>query len=215
MRHHDYITLAALRQRFASKALFGYNSHGLHFIQPASHYHTEEDPTMDLAKMIRDVPDFPVKGILFKDITTLIQDPVALKNAIDRMAKPYKGKAIDLVAAIESRGFIFGAPLAYNLGAGFVPVRKPNKLPADTISASYTLEYGTNTLELHKDAVKPGQKVLLVDDLLATGGSARAAATLIEQLGGEVVGIVFLIDLTFLNGIENLKGYDVKSIIQF
>jgi adenine phosphoribosyltransferase len=170
---------------------------------------------MDLARMIRDVPDFPVKGILFKDITTLIKDPAAFREAVDRMAAPYEGMQIDLVAAIESRGFIFGAPLAYKLGAGFIPVRKPNKLPAETISASYTLEYGTNTLEMHKDAIRPGQRVLLVDDLLATGGSAKAAATLIEQLGGKVVGIAFLIDLTFLKGVEKLKGYDVRSIIQF
>jgi len=170
---------------------------------------------MDLARMIRDVPDFPVKGILFKDITTLIKDPAAFREAVDRMAAPYEGMQIDLVAAIESRGFIFGAPLAYKLGAGFVPVRKPNKLPAETISASYTLEYGTNTLEMHKDAIRPGQRVLLVDDLLATGGSAKAAATLIEQLGGKVVGVAFLIDLTFLKGVEKLKGYDVRSIIQF
>ncbi len=170
---------------------------------------------MDLARMIRDVPDFPVKGILFKDITTLIKDPAAFKEAVDLMAAPYEGMEIDLVAAIESRGFIFGAPLAYKLGAGFVPVRKPGKLPAETISASYTLEYGTNTLEIHKDAVRPGQRVLLVDDLLATGGSAKAAATLIEQLGGKVVGVAFLIDLTFLKGVEKLQGYDVRSIIQF
>lgn len=170
---------------------------------------------MDLAQMIRDVPDFPVKGILFKDITTLIKDPAAFREAVDRMAAPYEGMEIDLVAAIESRGFIFGAPLAYKLGAGFVPVRKPGKLPAETISASYTLEYGTNTLEMHKDAIRPGQRVLLVDDLLATGGSAKAAATLIEQLGGKVVGVAFLIDLTFLHGVEKLKGYDVRSIIQF
>jgi len=170
---------------------------------------------MDLARMIRDVPDFPVKGILFKDITTLIKDPAAFREAVDRMAAPYEGMQIDLVAAIESRGFIFGAPLAYKLGAGFIPVRKPNKLPAETISTSYTLEYGTNTLEMHKDAIRPGQRVLLVDDLLATGGSAKAAATLIEQLGGKVVGIAFLIDLTFLKGVEKLKGYDVRSIIQF
>jgi adenine phosphoribosyltransferase len=156
-----------------------------------------------------------VKGILFKDITTLIKDPAAFREAVDRMAAPYEGMQIDLVAAIESRGFIFGAPLAYKLGAGFIPVRKPNKLPAETISASYTLEYGTNTLEMHKDAIRPGQRVLLVDDLLATGGSAKAAATLIEQLGGKVVGIAFLIDLTFLKGVEKLKGYDVRSIIQF
>jgi len=170
---------------------------------------------MDLAQMIRDVPDFPVKGILFKDITTLIKDPAAFREAVDRMAAPYEGMEIDLVAAIESRGFIFGAPLAYKLGAGFVPVRKPNKLPAETISASYTLEYGTNTLEMHKDAIRPGQRVLLVDDLLATGGSAKAAATLIEQLGGKVVGVAFLIDLTFLKGVEKLKDYDVFSVIQF
>ncbi|MDH7489987.1 MAG: adenine phosphoribosyltransferase [Anaerolineae bacterium] len=170
---------------------------------------------MDLAQMIRDVPDFPVKGILFKDITTLIKDPAAFREAVDRMAAPYEGMEIDLVAAIESRGFIFGAPLAYKLGAGFVPVRKPNKLPAETISASYTLEYGTNTLEMHKDAIRPGQRVLLVDDLLATGGSAKAAATLIEQLGGKVVGVAFLIDLTFLKGVEKLKGYNVFSVIQF
>lgn len=170
---------------------------------------------MDLAQMIRDVPDFPVKGILFKDITTLIKDPAAFREAVDRMAAPYEGMEIDVVAAIESRGFIFGAPLAYKLGAGFVPVRKPGKLPAETISASYTLEYGTNTLEMHKDAIRPGQRVLLVDDLLATGGSAKAAATLIEQLGGKVVGVAFLIDLTFLHGVEKLKGYDVRSIIQF
>lgn len=170
---------------------------------------------MDLAQMIRDVPDFPVKGILFKDITTLIRDPKAFREAVDRMAAPYRGMEIDLVAAIESRGFIFGAPLAYILGAGFVPVRKPNKLPAETISASYTLEYGTNTLEMHKDAIRPGQRVLLVDDLLATGGSAKAAATLIEQLGGKVVSVAFLIDLTFLHGVEKLKAYDVRSIIQF
>jgi adenine phosphoribosyltransferase len=170
---------------------------------------------MDLAKTIRDIPDWPVKGVLFKDITTLLKDPVALHKAIDELAAPYIGQKIDLVAAIESRGFIFAAPLAYRLNAGFVPIRKPNKLPAPTISASYTLEYGQNTLELHKDAVQPGQRVLLVDDLLATGGSAKAAAGLIEQLGGKVVGMAFLIDLTFLNGAEKLKEYDLFSVIRF
>lgn len=170
---------------------------------------------MDLAKLIRDVPDFPVKGILFKDITPLVRDPDAFQEAIDRMAEPFRGMEIDLVAAIESRGFIFGAPIACEFGAGFVPIRKPDKLPADKISASYTLEYGTNTLEMHRDAVQPGQKVLLVDDLLATGGSASAAISLIEQLGGEVVGVAFLIDLTFLNGMEKLKGYTVHSVISF
>jgi len=170
---------------------------------------------MDLAKMIRDVPDFPVKGILFKDITTLIRDPDAFQEAVDALVDRYIDKDIDIVAAIESRGFIFGAPLAYELAAGFVPIRKAGKLPAEKISASYTLEYGTNTLEVHKDAIRRGQRVLLVDDLLATGGSAKAAAELIEKLGGEVVGIAFLIELKFLNGLEKLKGYDVFALIKF
>ena len=170
---------------------------------------------MDLAKMIRDVPDFPVKGILFKDITTLIKDPDAFQEAVDALLDRVIDEEIDIVAAIESRGFIFGAPLAYELAAGFVPIRKPDKLPAEKISVSYTLEYGTNTLEMHRDAIAPGQRVLLVDDLLATGGSAKAAVDLIEKLGGEVVGIVFLIDLTFLKGVEKLEGYDVFSLIKF
>jgi adenine phosphoribosyltransferase len=170
---------------------------------------------MDLASMIRDVPDFPVKGILFKDITTLICDGEAFRRAVDAMEERFRGTEIDLVAAIESRGFIFGAPLAYKLGVGFVPVRKPNKLPAETIRQEYSLEYGTNVLEVHKDAVKPGQKVLIVDDLLATGGSVRATIDLVEQLGGKVVGVAFLIDLTFLKGMEKLQGYDVFSLIQF
>jgi len=170
---------------------------------------------MDLAKMIRDVPDFPVKGILFKDITTLIRDPDAFQEAVDALVDRYIDKDIDLVAAIESRGFIFGAPLAYELAAGFVPIRKVGKLPAEKISASYTLEYGTNTLEVHKDGIRSGQRVLLVDDLLATGGSAKAAAELIERLGGEVVGIAFLIELKFLNGVEKLKGHDVFTLIKF
>jgi len=170
---------------------------------------------MDLAKMIRDVPDFPVKGILFKDITTLIRDPDAFQEAVDALVDRYLDKEIEIVAAIESRGFIFGAPLAYELAAGFVPIRKAGKLPAEKISASYTLEYGTNTLEVHKDGIRRGQRVLLVDDLLATGGSAKAAVELIERLGGEVVGIAFLIELKFLNGMEKLQGYDVFTLIQF
>ncbi|MBC7262786.1 MAG: adenine phosphoribosyltransferase [Chloroflexi bacterium] len=168
---------------------------------------------MDLAKMIRDVPDFPVKGILFKDITTLCKDPDAFQEAIDSLVDRYLDQDIDIVVAIEARGFIFGAPLAYELGAGFVPVRKPNKLPAETISAEYSLEYGTNVLEMHTDAIKPGQKVLVVDDLLATGGSAKATVQLVERLGGKVVGIAFLIELAFLKGRELLKGYDVFSLI--
>lgn len=170
---------------------------------------------MDLASLIRDVPDFPVKGVLFKDLTTLIKDAAAFRRAVDALAEPYQGMDIDLVAAIESRGFIFAAPVAYQLGAGFVPIRKPGKLPADTISVEYTLEYGTNTLEIHRDAIQPGQRVLLIDDLLATGGSAGAAVQLIERLGGQVVGIAFLVNLTFLDGLSNLTGHKVFSVIDF
>ena len=170
---------------------------------------------MDLAKMIRNIPDFPVKGILFRDITTLIKDPDAFQEVIDRLLDRYIEEDIDAVAAIESRGFIFGAPLAYELAAGFVPIRKPDKLPAEKISASYTLEYGTNTLEMHQDAIEPGQRILLVDDLIATGGSAKAAVELIEKLGGEVVGIVFVIELQDLNGVDKLENYDIFSLIKF
>jgi adenine phosphoribosyltransferase len=170
---------------------------------------------MDLAKLIRDVPDFPVKGILFKDITTLLRDPQAFREAVDGLAARWIGRGIDQVVAIESRGFALGAPLAYILGAGFVPVRKPGKLPAKTISVEYSLEYGTNTLQMHIDAITPGQRVLIVDDLLATGGSAKAAIELVERLGGVVVGLAFLIELKFLRGAEKLKGYEVFSLIGF
>ena len=170
---------------------------------------------MDLAKFIRDVPDFPVKGVLFKDITTLVKDPHAFREAVDVLTKPYKDRKVDLVAAIESRGFIFGAPVAYQLRAGFIPVRKLGKLPVEKINASYTLEYGAETLEMHVDAIQPGQRVLIVDDLIATGGSAKATVNLVEQLGGEVVGIVFLIELNFLRGREKLEGYDIFSLIQY
>lgn len=170
---------------------------------------------MELRDMIRDVPDFPIKGILFKDITTLIKDADAFRRAVDALTEPYRGRKIDLVAAVEARGYIFGAPMAYNLGAGLAIVRKPGKLPAETISAEYSLEYGTNVLEMHRDAIQPGQRVLLVDDLLATGGSAAATVDLIERLGGEVVGIAFLIELLFLKGIEKLKGYKVTSLIKY
>jgi adenine phosphoribosyltransferase len=165
--------------------------------------------------MIRDVPDFPVKGILFKDITTLIRDGNAFREAVDQMTDHFRDRQIDLVVAVESRGFVFGAPIAYHLGAGFVPVRKPCKLPADTIRQEYSLEYGTNVLEMHRDAIQPGQRVLIVDDLLATGGSARATISLVEQLGGNVIGLAFLIDLTFLNGMEKLRGYEVFSLVHF
>jgi adenine phosphoribosyltransferase len=170
---------------------------------------------MELAEMIRSIPDFPVEGILFRDITTLIRDPDAFQEAVDSLLDSCVGKEIDVVVAIEARGLIFGAPMAYELGAGFIPVRKPDKLPWEKISASYTLEYGTNILEMHADAIEPGQRVLIVDDLLATGGSAKATAELVERLGGEVVGFVFLIELTDLRGIDKLKGYEVFSLIEY
>lgn len=170
---------------------------------------------MELASLIRDVPDYPIEGILFKDITTLIQHADAFQEVIDWMVELYADISVDCVVAIEARGYIFGAPLAYRLGAGFVPVRKPGKLPAKTISESYALEYGTNTLEMHEDAVKPGQQVLVIDDLLATGGSARAAVNLVERLGGEVAGVAFMIELDFLHGRDKLEGYAVQSLIHF
>ncbi len=170
---------------------------------------------MELASLIRDVPDYPIEGILFKDITTLIQNADAFQEVIDWMVELYADISVDCVVAIEARGYIFGAPLAYRLGAGFVPVRKPGKLPAKTISESYALEYGTNTLEMHEDAVKPGQQVLVIDDLLATGGSARAAVNLVERLGGEVAGVAFMIELDFLHGRDKLEGYAVQSLIHF
>jgi len=170
---------------------------------------------MDLARLIRDVPDFPKKGILFKDITTLLRDPEAFREAIDALAARYVDERIDEVVAVESRGFVFGAPLAYKLGAGFVPVRKPGKLPAQTTSVEYSLEYGTGRLEMHLDAIQPGQRILLVDDLLATGGSAKAAAELVERLGGVIVGLAFLIELEFLQGATKLEGRRVYSLIRF
>jgi len=170
---------------------------------------------MELARLIRSIPDFPVKGILFRDITTLIRDGEALHEAIDTMVEHYIDTDIDVIAAVEARGWIFGAPLAYELGAGFVPIRKPSKLPAEKISISYSLEYGSNALEIHKDAIPAGTKVLIVDDLLATGGSARAAVDLIEKLGGKVMGLAFLIELVDLHGRDKLKGCDVYSMVQF
>lgn len=170
---------------------------------------------MELARLIRTIPDFPVKGILFRDITTLIRDGEAFQEAIDTMVEHYIDVDIDVVAAIEARGWIFGAPLAYELGAGFVPIRKPSKLPGEKLSLSYSLEYGANTLEVHRDAIAPGTKVLIVDDLLATGGSSRAAADLVEKLGGEVVGLAFLVELTDLKGRDRLKSYDVFTMVQF
>jgi adenine phosphoribosyltransferase len=170
---------------------------------------------MDLANTIRSVPDFPVEGILFYDITTLLKNPAALKESVDQLVDVYRNKGVDVVVGVESRGFIFGTPLAYQLGVGFVPVRKPGKLPAETAAESYTLEYGTNTIEIHVDAIKKGQNVLVVDDLLATGGTAKATCNLVEKLGGKVVGIAFVIELNFLDGRDKLEGYDVFSLIQY
>lgn len=170
---------------------------------------------MELKECIRDVPDFPKKGIIFKDITTLLKNPAALKKTIDLMAERYSGEHIDQVIGIESRGFIFGTALAYQLGTGFIPVRKPGKLPAQTEKVTYQLEYGTDSLEIHKDAIQPGQKILIVDDLLATGGTASAVAQLVERLHGKVAGLGFIIELTFLNGRDRLKGYDVQTLIQY
>lgn len=170
---------------------------------------------MDLARIIRNVPDFPVKGILFYDITTMLKDAEAFRASIDQLVAFYQNRQIDVVVGVESRGFIFGAPLAYRLGAGFVPVRKPGKLPAETLAESYELEYGTNTLEMHADAIQKGQKVLVVDDLLATGGTARATCHLVEQLGGQVMGVAFVIELSFLKGREQLQGYEVFSLLQY
>lgn len=168
-----------------------------------------------LVEKIRDVPNFPKEGILFKDITTLLQDARAFRQAVDLMAATYRGKHIELVVGVESRGFIFGGALAYLLDAGFVPVRKEGKLPHQKISEAYALEYGSAILEIHRDAVKPGQPVVIVDDLLATGGTARATANLVEKLGGKVVGISFLIELKFLKGAEALTEYNVVSHLQF
>ncbi len=168
-----------------------------------------------LEEYIRDVPDFPKKGIVFKDITTLLKDKDALKRAVDEMYEIVKDLEIDKVIGVESRGFIFSPLLAYKLNAGFVPVRKPGKLPAEVISEEYELEYGTDKLEIHKDAINEGDKVLIVDDLIATGGTAKAVCRMVERLGGEIVGLEFLIELTFLKGREKLKEYNVFSIIKY
>lgn len=164
---------------------------------------------------VRSIPDFPEKGIIFRDITSVIQSPEGLKLAIDGINKSLKDVDYDVVVGPESRGFIFGVPVAYANGKGFVPVRKKGKLPCETISEDYSLEYGTATIEMHKDAIVPGQKVVIVDDLIATGGTTEAIIKLIERLGGEVVKIVFLIELEGLNGREKLAGYDVDSVIKY
>lgn len=170
---------------------------------------------MDLKNKIRNIKDFPKEGINFKDITTVLKDKDAFRQCIDDMAELIKDKEVDIIVGPEARGFLMGAPMAYKLDAGFVPVRKPGKLPAETISYEYELEYGTDKLEIHKDSIKPGEKVVIVDDLLATGGTVLSAIKLIEELGGEVVGICFFIELEFLKGREILKGYNVNSLVKF
>ncbi|WP_125152685.1 adenine phosphoribosyltransferase [Clostridium rectalis] len=170
---------------------------------------------MDLREKIRVIDGFPKEGISFKDVTTLLKDKEAFKFTIDKMAEYLKDKNIDIIVGPEARGFLFGAPLAYALGVGFVPVRKKGKLPYETISMSYDLEYGTDVLEIHKDAIKPGQRVAIVDDLLATGGTIKSVAKLVEEVGGEVVSIDFLIELIELKGREKLEKYDLMSFVQY
>lgn len=170
---------------------------------------------MDLREKIRSIPDFPKKGIIFRDITTLLKDSQAFNHCVTKLARTYQSTGIDLIAGIESRGFIFGAALALELGKGFIPIRKPGKLPAEVFSAEYSLEYGTDRIEMHADAVSNGTRVLLVDDLLATGGTMQAACSLIEKAGGEVVACAFVIHLTGLKGEEKLGGYQYHSLMQF
>jgi adenine phosphoribosyltransferase len=169
----------------------------------------------DLKKLIREVPDFPKPGINFYDITTLLKHPEGLRKTVDALAAEYKREKVDTVIGVEARGFIFAPALAYHLGAGFVPVRKPKKLPSECVSISYDLEYGQDTLEIHRDAVGNGHRVIIADDLLATGGTAKAVCNLVEGLGGTVVGLVFVVELEFLPGRQKLEGYDVRSLIKY
>jgi adenine phosphoribosyltransferase len=169
----------------------------------------------DLRRLIRDVPDFPKAGILFRDITPLLQDPAGLSLSVELLTQPYRHLHVDIVVGAESRGFIFGTAVARNLSAGFVPIRKPDKLPAEKISLTYDLEYGTDTLEIHADAIKPGQRVLMVDDLLATGGTMKACCELVEKLGGTIVGVAVLIELVALKGRDKLDKWDVRSVLRY
>jgi len=169
----------------------------------------------DLERLIRDVPDFPKKGILFKDITPLLADPAGLSLAVEFLTQPYRSSHVELVVGAESRGFIFATAVARNLSAGFVPIRKPGKLPAAKRGITYALEYGSDTLEIHTDAIRPGQRVLMIDDLLATGGTMRACCDLVRELGGTIVGVAFLIELRSLRGREKLSGYDVHSVLSY
>ena len=166
-----------------------------------------------IEEYVRSIPDFPEPGIIFRDVTSILQDPDGLKLSIDLIQEKLEGLDFDVIAGTESRGFIFGVPVAYNMHKAFVPVRKKGKLPCETVSREYALEYGTAAIEIHKDAIKPGQKVVVIDDLIATGGTIEAAVKLIEELGGEVVKVVFLMELVGLKGRERLKDYDVESVI--
>jgi adenine phosphoribosyltransferase len=172
-------------------------------------------PVTDLAEKIRDIPDFPKPGILFKDITTLLKDGPAFRAAIDGLLERVRSKRPDIVVGMESRGLIFGAPIAYALGVGFVPVRKLGKLPAEVVSVEYDLEYGSATLEMHKDAIRAGQRVLIVDDLLATGGTVAGTIDLVKRLQGEIVGLAFLVELRALRGRDRLDGYDIATLITY
>lgn len=170
---------------------------------------------MDLKEKIRVIEGFPKEGISFKDVTTILQDSEAYKYTVDKIVEKLKDKKVDLVVGPEARGFLFGAPVAYALGVGFIPVRKKGKLPYDTISMNYDLEYGSDELEIHKDAINPGQKIAIVDDLLATGGTISSVAKLVEQVSGEIVSINFVMELTDLNGREKLKKYDINSLVEY
>ena len=174
-----------------------------------------QTPTDSLKKLIREVPDFPKPGILFYDITTLLKDKLGFARLIDALTEQYLNKDIDLVLGIEARGFIFGPALAYRLNAGFVPVRKPKKLPAECVRWTYDLEYGSDTLEIHKDAIKPGQRIIIVDDLLATGGTAQATAALAKSLGADIKGLAFVVELDFLKGRQKLAGYETFSLLHY
>lgn len=170
---------------------------------------------MDFKDKIRVVPDFPQRGISFKDITTLLQDGRLFRQCVDALAAPYQGQGVDVVVGPEARGFVIGAPVAYTLGAGFVPVRKPGKLPAAVVHHEYTLEYGTDALEMHRDAIRPGQQVLLVDDLLATGGTSLGVVQMVEQLGGVVMGLAYIIELSYLSGRDKLRDYPIFSLVKY
>lgn len=170
---------------------------------------------MDLKDKIRSIENFPEEGVIFRDITTLLKDAEGMKAAIDEMTKKLEGLDFDIILGPESRGFIFGMPVAYNMGKGFVPVRKAGKLPAEVVSKEYALEYGTATIEMHKDAIQPGQKVVIVDDLMATGGTAKAIVEMVEEMGAEVAAMLFLIELDFLEGRKVLPGYKIESVIHY